>query len=142
MRKILSLIALIVFFAFYGCSSSNDEEDYDFIENATFDTSLLFGRWDVEYIETPYELSYWYDLKDIRLTFSKDGTFNAKYSNTYYDEYEITSKYSIKGEIITLDTDPIITIEPTKMDDYDVYFLAKYNTDNMTYAVYCKGKKR
>lgn len=140
MRKTLSLLAIIATLAL--CSCGDDEENYGFIKNATFDTSLMFGRWDVEYMDEPNGSSYWAELKDIRMTFGKDGTFNIKYSTNNYEEYEITAKYTVEGDVITLDLDPAVTITLVRLDEYDIYFWISYFSDGNKYGVYCKGEKR
>jgi len=144
MRKILSLSILAALVCGLAASCGSDEEEnYSFIENATFDTSFLLGRWDVEYMEEPNYSSYWYGLEDIRMTFGKDGTFTAKYSTSEYEYIETTTKYTVKGDVITLDLDPTVTITPVSMDEYDVYFWMSYRDDNGNgHSVHCKGKKR
>lgn len=144
MKKLLLIAIQVVIFCglFYSCEG-DEEVSYDFIENATFDTSLMFGRWDVEYIDVPSQGSIWNDFTDIRMTFNKDGTFTIKFSTSEYEENTITSEYKVKGDVITLDLDTIVTIELVNMDEYDVYFWMKYYSGNGSYSsMYCKGGKR
>lgn len=142
-KKLLLFVVAILSATSLTLSScgSDDDDTLSFVQNASFDANLLFGRWDIEYRDEPSKKSFWYDLKDIRMTFSKDGTFNVKYETNEYEDCYLTTTYRISGDTITIGGNITITIE--SIDEYDVYFLAKYNNDNgYTDTMYCKGKKR